>query len=68
MLIAAFSNGWLRGVQVAIAPGLLALLMSFVAGSAVLMIIQDEFSDDHPTYFPAFLGAVVVYSLLLMAL
>lgn len=68
VLMAAFSAGWLLGVQVAIAPVLLALLMSFVAGGAVLMIIQDEFSDDHPTYFPAFLGSVAVYSLLMMAL
>jgi hypothetical protein len=68
VLIAAFTSGWLLGVQVAISPVLLALLMSFVAGSAVLMIIQDEFSDDHPTYFPAFLGSVAVYSLLMLAL
>lgn len=68
VLIAAFTSGWLLGVLVDITPALLAMLMSFVAGSAVLMIIQDEFSDDHPTYFPAFLGSVAVYSLLMMAI
>lgn len=67
-LIAAFMTGWGIGTQVAISPPLLALLLSFVAGSAVLMIIQDEFSDNHPTCFPVFVGSVALYSGLMFVL
>jgi hypothetical protein len=33
------------------------MLISFVSGGAVLMIIQDEFSEKHPSSFPVFLVA-----------
>ncbi len=43
------------------------MLVSFVAGGAVLMIIQDEFSERGDTSYAAFLLAVLLYGSLLLA-
>lgn len=45
---------------------MLAMLVSFVAGGAVLMIIQDEFSESKDNSYAAFLIAVLVYGPLLL--
>ena len=45
ILTGAVLVGWILSTQVEIAPAVLAMLVSFVAGGAVLMIIQDEFSE-----------------------
>ncbi len=66
MLSGAFLVGWLLSAQVQIAPPVLAMLVSFVAGGAVLMIIQDEFSESHDNSYAAFLIAVLLYGSLLL--
>jgi hypothetical protein len=66
ILSGAFLFGWLLSTQVAIAPAVLAMLVSFVAGGAVLMIIQDEFSERSGNSYAAFLLAVLLYGSLLL--
>jgi hypothetical protein len=66
ILSGAFLVGWILGTQVQIDPSALAMLVSFVAGGAVLMIIQDEFSESHDSSFAAFLIAVSLYGSLLL--
>src|SRR4029450_3408271 len=51
--------------NVQLAPAVLAMLGSFVAGGAVLMIIQEEFSESHDNSYGAFLIAVLLYGSLL---
>jgi hypothetical protein len=66
ILTGAFLLGWILSTQVEIAPPVLAMLVSFVAGGAVLMIIQDEFSESKDNSYAAFLIAVLVYGSLLL--
>ena len=68
ILSGAFLAGWILSTQVEIAPAVLAMLVSFVAGGAVLMIIQDEFSESKDNSFVAFLIAVLLYGSLLLVL
>lgn len=66
ILSGAFLVGWILSTQVEIAPAVLAMLVSFVAGGAVLMIIQDEFSERSDNSYAAFLFAVLLYGSLLL--
>jgi hypothetical protein len=66
ILTGAFLVGWALSTQVEIAPSVLAMLVSFVAGGAVLLIIQDEFSESNDNSYVAFLGAVFLYGSLLL--
>jgi hypothetical protein len=66
LLSGAFLAGWILSTQVQIAPAVLAMLVSFVAGGAVLLIIQDEFSESHDNSYAAFLIAVLLYGPLLL--
>jgi hypothetical protein len=67
-LSAAFLAGWGVGVATKLSPFVVALLMSFVSGGAMMMMIQEEFSEKRPTSFPGFLLGVVMYSALLFML
>jgi hypothetical protein len=67
ILSGAFLAGWILGTQLQIAPPVLAMLVSFVAGGAVLLVIQDEFSERYDNSYAAFLIAVVLYGALLLA-
>jgi len=66
ILSGAFLVGWILSTQVEIDPAVLAMLVSFVAGGAVLMIIQDEFSESNDNSYAAFLIAVLLYGSLLL--
>jgi hypothetical protein len=66
ILTGAFLTGWVLSTRVEIAPPVLAMLVSFVAGGAVLMIIQDEFSETQDNSYAAFLVAVLGYGSLLL--
>jgi hypothetical protein len=66
ILTGAFLFGWFLSTQVTIAPAVLAMLVSFVAGGAVLLIIQDEFSERFDNSYAAFVIAVILYSPLLL--
>jgi hypothetical protein len=66
ILSGVFLVGWILSTQVEIAPEVLAMLVSFVAGGAVLMIIQDEFSESDDASYAAFLIAVLLYGSLLL--
>ncbi|MCW8194574.1 hypothetical protein F6455_07225 [Proteobacteria bacterium 005FR1] len=68
LLTLSFMAGWILGLLLSISPGILAVMISFVAGGAVLMIIQDEFSEAHGNSYAAFVTAVVVYTALLIVL
>lgn len=60
-LTVAILAGWVVGVSTVISPVLVTLLLSFLAGGIVLVVLEEEFSREHPSSFPAFLMAVGVY-------
>lgn len=60
-LTLAILAGWIVGVSTVISPVLVTLLLSFLAGGIVLVVLEEEFSRSHPSSFPAFLLAVIVY-------
>jgi hypothetical protein len=66
ILTGAFLLGWILSTQVEISPPVLAMLVSFVAGGAVLMIIQDEFAESMNNSYAAFLIAVLLYGSVLL--
>jgi hypothetical protein len=41
---------------------MLALMLSFVSGGAILMVIQEEFAERRPASYGGFLLGVVIYS------
>jgi fructose-specific phosphotransferase system IIC component len=66
ILTGAFLVGWILSTQVTIAPAVLGMLVSFVAGGAVLLIIQDEFAERFDNSYAAFVIAVILYGSLLL--
>jgi hypothetical protein len=36
--------------------------LSFLAGGIVLVVLEEEFSRDHPSSFAAFVTAVALYT------
>ncbi len=64
VLSAAIFIGWVVGIRTEISPAIVTLLLAFVAGGMVLIVLEEEFSKDHPSCFLAFLLAVAFYSLL----
>lgn len=61
LLTLAIIIGWLVGVTTVIAPIVVTLLLAFVAGGIVLVVLEEEFSREHPSSFAAFLTAVLAY-------
>ncbi|WP_116598869.1 hypothetical protein [Primorskyibacter marinus] len=61
ILTAAILVGWIVGATTVISPVLVTLLLSFLAGGIVLVVLEEEFSRDHPSSFPAFVTAVALY-------
>ncbi|MBS7847619.1 MULTISPECIES: hypothetical protein [Pseudomonas] len=64
VLSAAIPLGWAIGLMTVISPPIVTFLLSFVADSMVLMVIQEEFSAARSSSFPAFLVGVCLYSAL----
>ncbi|MGV8940576.1 MAG: hypothetical protein ACOH1P_03430 [Lysobacter sp.] len=60
-LTVAILAGWILGVTTVISPVLVTLLLSFLAGGIVLVVLEEEFSREHPSSFPAFVAAVAFY-------
>lgn len=60
--------GWLVGITTIIAPIVVTLLLAFVAGGIVLVVLEEEFSREHPSSFIAFLTAVITYMLVQIAM
>jgi hypothetical protein len=60
-LAVAIVVGWIIGATTVLSPVLVTLLLSFLAGGIVLVVLEEEFSRDHPSSFPAFVTAVVLY-------
>ncbi|MEY8120277.1 hypothetical protein AB9F26_18770 [Falsihalocynthiibacter sp. BN13B15] len=61
-LTVAILAGWIVGITTFISPVLVTLLLSFLAGGIVLVVLEEEFSREHPSSFPAFSTAVIVYA------
>ena len=61
---AAIPLGWAIGLMTVISPPIVTFLLSFVTGSMVLMVIQEEFSETGSSSFPAFLVGICLYSAL----
>lgn len=61
VLTVAIVVGWVVGATSVISPVLVTLLLSFLAGGIVLVVLEEEFSRDHPSSFPAFVVAVALY-------
>ncbi|QCO55576.1 hypothetical protein EOK75_07330 [Pseudorhodobacter turbinis] len=60
-LTVAILVGWVVGITTVISPVVVTLLLSFLAGGIVLVVLEEEFSRAHPSSFPAFVTAVVLY-------
>lgn len=60
-LTLAILVGWVVGVTTVISPVVVTLLLSFLAGGIVLVVLEEEFSREHPSSFPAFVAAVAAY-------
>ncbi|WP_411352961.1 hypothetical protein PNH50_19060 (plasmid) [Leisingera aquaemixtae] len=63
VLTVAIFVGWIIGATTVISPVLVTLLLSFLAGGIVLVVLEEEFSRDHPSSFPAFVTAVAFYTI-----
>lgn len=61
LLTLAILIGWVVGATTIIASIVVTLLLAFVAGGIVLVVLEEEFSREHPSSFPAFLIAVLAY-------
>ncbi|MBQ0834706.1 hypothetical protein [Marinobacter sp.] len=61
ILTLAILVGWVVGATTVISPVLVTLLLGFLAGGIVLVVLEEEFSREHPSSFPAFVTAVAVY-------
>ncbi|WP_324754490.1 hypothetical protein [Roseovarius sp. Pro17] len=61
-LTIAILVGWIVGATTVISPVVVTLLLSFLAGGIVLVVLEEEFSREHPSSFPAFVAAVAVYT------
>lgn len=61
VLTLAIIVGWAVGIATVISPIIVTLLLAFVAGGIVLVVLEEEFSREHPSSFPAFVAAVVIY-------
>lgn len=61
-LTVAILAGWIVGATTVISPVLVTLLLSFLAGGIVLVVLEEEFSREHPSSFPAFAIAVILYA------
>ncbi|WP_371397298.1 hypothetical protein [Fretibacter rubidus] len=60
-LTAAILAGWIVGATTVVSPVLVTLLLGFVAGGIVLVVLEEEFSREHPSSFKAFVAAVVLF-------
>lgn len=61
LLTVAIFVGWVIGITTVISPVIVTLLLAFVAGGIVLVVLEEEFSREHPSSFPAFLVAILAY-------
>ena len=68
MLTLAILAGWIVGVTTVISPVVVTLLLGFLAGGIVLVVLEEEFSRDHPSSFLAFIAAVIVYAMVQIAI
>lgn len=62
MLTLAILVGWVVGITTTISPIFVTLSLGFLAGGIVLVVLEEEFSRQHPSSFIAFVIAVVLYS------
>ena len=62
LLTLAILVGWVVGITTTISPILVTLLLGFLAGGIVLVVLEEEFSRQHPSSFIAFVIAVLIYS------
>ena len=67
-LTVAILVGWIIGATTVLSPVLVTVLLSFLAGGIVLVVLEEEFSRDHPSSFPAFVAAVALYMLVQIAI
>ncbi|MFV1590614.1 hypothetical protein [Phaeobacter sp. JH20_39] len=58
-LTMAILIGWIVGVTTVISPMIVTLMLAFVAGGIALVVLEEEFSREHPSSFPAFVAAVI---------
>jgi uncharacterized membrane protein len=66
LLCAAIIVGALAGRSLEIAPGVLALMVSFLSGGIILNVLKEELPDERESRFSAFaLGAAIFAAILL---
>ncbi len=60
LLTLAILVGWVVGITTVISPMVVTLLLAFLAGGIVLVVLEEEFSREHPSSFAAFVVAVII--------
>ena len=68
ILTLAILIGWVVGITTTISPIVVTLLLGFLAGGIVLVVLEEEFSRQHPSSFIAFVLAVLLYSIVQVAI
>lgn len=68
LLTASVVIGWLIGTFTELHAYLLSYLVALLAGGIILNVMKEELPEERESSFPAFLGGVVGYTILLLLL
>lgn len=66
VLTASILIGWLTGILTELHPFLVSYLVALLAGGIVLNVMKEELPEERESSFPAFLGGVVGYTVILL--
>lgn len=67
LLAAAVVLGWLAGLLLPLPPLLVEVTIAVLAGGVIMNVMKEELPGERESRFAAFLGGVVGYGVLLMA-
>lgn len=66
VLTASILIGWLTGILTELHPFIVSYLVALLAGGIVLNVMKEELPEERESSFPAFLGGVVAYTVILL--
>ena len=66
ILVLCLFAGWFTGLIYELPATAVALISAFIGGGVIMNVTRHELPDDHPTSLPCFLGAALLYSLILL--
>lgn len=66
LLTASIFIGWITGVLTELHPFIVSYLVAVLAGGIILNVMKEELPEERESSFPAFLGGVVAYTVILL--